>query len=132
MRIDVPQALRAIRIPTLVVQPLVENAIKHGVAPSKSGGDVEVSASIANESVLRIAVRNSGAPLHAAGPRPSGERVGVDNVRRRLIGHYGDTATLTLVTDDAGSTVAEISMPLLNHAAQPEDRDAQAVAGRLS
>ena len=92
-------------------------------------------------SILRIAVRNSGAPLHAAAPRASGERVGVDNVRRRLIGHYGDTATLTLVTDAAGSTVAEISMPLLrkdeagqgpvaDHA--ETGSDAQAVANRLS
>ncbi len=140
VRIDVPQALRAIRIPTLVLQPLVENAIKHGVAPSRTGGDVEVSAAITHGSLLRIAVRNSGAPLHAAVPRASGERVGVDNVRRRLIGHYGDTATLTLVTDAAGSTVAEISMPLLrqddrgrmaDNAADTEP-DAQHVANRLS
>ena len=111
VRIDVPQALRSIRIPTLVLQPLVENAIKHGVAPSKSGGDVEVTASIVTQSarqLLRIAVRNSGAPLRAAAPRAAGERVGVDNVRRRLIGHYGATASLSLVTDDSGSTVAEL------------------------
>ncbi len=70
VRIDVPQALRAIRIPTLVLQPLVENAIKHGVAPSRTGGDVEVSAAITRTArSLRIAVRNTGAPLHAAAPR---------------------------------------------------------------
>ena len=144
VRIDVPQALRAIRIPVLVLQPLVENAIKHGVAPSRNGGDVEVSASIVNGSIpqlLRIAVRNSGAPLHAAGPRASGERVGVDNVRRRLIGHYGPTASLTLLTDDTGSTVAELSVPLrrqgyegsplVENGAETES-DAQAVANRLS
>ena len=141
VRIDVPQALRATRIPTLVLQPLVENAIKHGVAPSRTGGDVEVSAAMSDGSTLRIAVRNSGAPLHAAAPRATGERVGVDNVRRRLIGHYGDTATLTLTTDAAGSTVAEISMPLLRQGDEgqrpledlDETRaDAQAVANRLS
>ncbi len=133
VRIDVPQSLRSIRIPTLVVQPLVENAIKHGVAPSRSGGDVEVSASLVQSEPrrLRIAVRNSGAPLHAA-TRTAGERVGVNNVRRRLTGHYGETATLTLTTDTAGSTIAELSMPLLESAAVSEDRDGQAVAGRLS
>jgi two-component system, LytTR family, sensor kinase len=143
VRIDVPHALRGIRIPTLVVQPLVENAIKHGVAPSRSGGDVEVRASITDESILRVAVRNSGAPLHAAAPRGSGERVGVDNVRRRLAGHYGEAATLTLVTDAAGSTVAEITMPALQPATAssrregdgapaPNEQDAKITASRSS
>lgn len=154
VRIDVPHALRAIRIPTLVVQPLVENAIKHGVAPSKSGGDVEVIAAIvthADGRRLRIAVRNSGAPLRAAAPRAAGERVGVNNVRRRLTGHYGATASLSLLTDEAGNTVAELSMPLLRQGfhlrqgpggqdggqapvaddAEPES-DAQAATSRIS
>jgi hypothetical protein len=111
VRIDVPHALRALRIPALVLQPLVENAIKHGVAPSKSGGDVEVTASIQGPE-LRLAVRNTGAPLHASGPRHAGEHLGVENVRRRLAGHYGDEAALALVTDAAGATVAELLMPL--------------------
>jgi len=144
VRIDVPQVLRSIRIPTLVVQPLVENAIKHGVAPSKSGGDVEVVASIVKgpaSLLLRIAVRNSGAPLRATTPRAAGERVGVDNVRRRLIGHYGATASLSLVTDDTGNTVAELSMPVFEPASVhlqgyggqvPEEHDAKIVANRLS
>jgi LytS/YehU family sensor histidine kinase len=141
VRIDVPQSLRAIRIPALVVQPLVENAIKHGVAPSRTGGDVEVIASIvdgAGQDLLRIAVRNSGAPLQVAAPRPAGERVGVDNVRRRLAGHYGDMATLTLSADALGHTVAELSMPLFEHAhlrqghgvQATDDHDAKTVARR--
>ena len=140
VRLDVPQSLRAIRIPTLVVQPLVENAIKHGVAPSKTGGDVEVSASIvhgATRDLLRIAVRNSGAPLHVAAPRSADERVGVDNVRRRLAGHYGDIATLTLSADAHGHTVAELSMPLVEHAhlrqgggEHANDHDAKTVTRR--
>jgi two-component system LytT family sensor kinase len=137
VRIDVPQSLRAVRIPTLVLQPLVENAIKHGVAPSKSGGDVEVIASI-EEGLLRLAVRNSGAPLHAAPPRYPGEHVGIDNLRRRLAGHYGADASLTLATQPAGGTVAEIVIPLLRqgYGGQAVDRDletesdAQGVAGR--
>ena len=111
VRIDVPQSLRGLRIPTLVLQPLVENAIKHGVAPSMSGGDVEVSAGVSGDS-LRLAVRNTGAPLHAALPRNAGEHVGIDNVRRRLSGHYGNHALLTLTTDDDGNTIAEMLMPI--------------------
>jgi LytS/YehU family sensor histidine kinase len=128
VRIDVPQSLRALRIPTLVLQPLVENAIKHGVAPSKAGGDVEVMAS-ANRGALTLQVRNSGAPLHAAAPRHAGEHVGVENVRRRLAGHYGDHASLTLATDASGATVAEIVLPIIDSAIE-EEPDVKAVAGR--
>jgi hypothetical protein len=137
VRIDVPQSLRALRIPTLVLQPLVENAIKHGVAPSKTGGDVEVIAAVEGRS-LTLKVRNSGAPLHAASPRHGGEHVGVENVRRRLSGHYGNDASLTLTTEQNGETVAEISLPLLRqgYGGQAVDdvaeteSNAQIVAGR--
>lgn len=128
VRIDVPQSLRALRIPTLVLQPLVENAIKHGVAPSKTGGDVEVTATLETGCGLRLAVRNTGAPLRVAGPQ-SGERVGVDNVRRRLNGHYGDRATLTLSEDADGNTVAEIVLPV-DDVIVREERHDEAVAGR--
>jgi hypothetical protein len=131
VRIDVPQALRAQRIPALVLQPLVENAIKHGVAPSSAGGDVEVIATCsgpAGDRRLRLVVRNSGSPLRDAADR-AGARVGVDNVRRRLAGYYGEAAGLTLSTEADGRTVAEIVMPESAPAAV-EDADAQAIAGR--
>jgi sensor histidine kinase YesM len=129
VRIDVPQALRRHRLPTLVLQPLVENAIKHGVAPSKSGGDVEVTAAVvANR--LQLTVRNTGAPLHGASERVSGEHVGIDNVRRRLAGHYGDAARLTLTTSPHGQTIAQIVMPLTTDATLEDTEDAQTVAGR--
>jgi len=140
VRIDVPQSLRPMRIPTLVLQPLVENAIKHGVAPSKGGGDVEVIAAMTKDghaARLKLTVRNTGAPLHPAAPRYTGDHVGVDNVRRRLAGHYGVDASLALTTDAAGNTVAEIVMPLDQPATHPrhdygEQGHADEVAGRLS
>jgi len=131
--IDVPQALRHHRIPTLVLQPLVENAIKHGVAPSKAGGDVAVTARLVADGsgeALHLAVRNTGAPLHAAGERAPGEHVGVENVRRRLAGHYGVQARLTLAAEAGGGTVAELIIPIATPAERSEDTDdAQAVAG---
>jgi signal transduction histidine kinase len=133
VRIDVPQALRTLRIPTLVLQPLVENAIKHGVAPSKSGGDVEVSAAVVDGAQLKLTVRNTGAPLHAAAPRHLEDRVGVDNVRRRLAVHYGADASLSLTAGHDGATVAQIVLPASDqHATLEDDGNAKAVAGRLS
>jgi LytS/YehU family sensor histidine kinase len=135
VRIDVPQALRGLRIPTLVLQPLVENAIKHGVAPSTTGGDVEVIARVKRGSgdprplFLQLSVRNTGAPFPGAGERAPGERVGVENVRRRLAVHYGHDAQLTLATEPAGQTIAEIVIPLPLPAIL-EETDAEAVAGR--
>jgi len=122
VRVNAPQSLRALRIPALVLQPLVENAIKHGVAPSKSGGDVEITASV-DDGVLRLTVANSGAPLQLAAPRFGGEHVGVDNVRRRLLGHYGEAAALTLTRNAGGRTVAEIRLPFFAKAAEGGRRD---------
>ncbi|MGE3491319.1 MAG: histidine kinase [Vicinamibacterales bacterium] len=137
VRIDVPQALRRLRIPALVVQPLVENAIKHGVAPSTTGGDVEVAARLDGRQLI-VTVRNTGAPLRpdagltAEVPAGAhGARVGVDNIRRRLSGHYGDRATLSLTAQPGRGTVAELVMPIDEASGMNEDdRDAQAVAGR--
>jgi two-component system LytT family sensor kinase len=130
VRIAVPQSLRAQRIPTLVLQPLVENAIKHGVAPSKSGGEVEVMAQLIHDGrILQLTVRNSGAPLHLADDPAAHEHVGVENVRRRLAIHYGDEARLTLRGDE-GRTVAEIQVPVATAVAIAGDTDdAQTIAG---
>lgn len=140
--VDVPQALRHLRIPALVVQPLVENAIKHGVAPSTTGGDVEVSARLEGHGSLErlhIVVRNTGAPLRVMDGRvdlatvasAKVDHLGVDNVRRRLAGHYGADATLTLGSEPGRGTVAELVVPLAAAAElEKDDLDAQAVAGR--
>ncbi len=131
VRIDVPEALRAASIPALVVQPLVENAIKHGVAPSAGGGDVEVFArdeAGPARRVLRITVRNTGAPL--ADERSGGGHLGLDNVQRRLAGHYGPAAALTLGRDATGATIAELRLPLGIFKTKDEHAHAEALAGR--
>jgi LytS/YehU family sensor histidine kinase len=102
-------------VPVLSVQPLVENAIKHGVAPSPEPGYVRVRvAQQPNE--LRISVENSG----TNGPGgTSGTGVGLRNVRRRLEICYGSGANLDLVIDDQKAT-AEISIPITAVAAHSE------------
>jgi signal transduction histidine kinase len=131
VRLAVPPELRAAQIPSLVVQPLVENAIKHGVAPSIHGGEVEIVARREPGARLRITVRNTGAPLTL--PDRAGEHLGLDNVERRLSGHYGTSAVLTLSADPRRGTVAEIELPLREAAAQDEashDQTAARTAGR--
>jgi hypothetical protein len=113
VRVDVPEDVRGCSIPSLVVQPLVENAIKHGVSRSTAGGVVEITAALCGPSAsqLRVTVRNSGAPLAAVPEWAQPEHLGVDNVRRRLNGYFADAATLTLGVDGEGFTVAEITIP---------------------
>ena len=135
VRIDVPQALRHLRIPALVVQPLVENAIKHGVAPSTTGGDVEVTARIegaGGAERLRVSVRNTGAPLQpGCAARCQANRSASTTSGGGWPGHYGDGATLTLATEPGRGTIAELVMPLAEVARMDkDDHDAHAVAGR--
>jgi two-component system LytT family sensor kinase len=128
--VDVPADLRRLAIPSLVVQPLVENAIKHGIAPSTDGGDVQIVAardSSAGRPGLRITVRNTGQGLAAV--NRSGDHVGLDNVARRLAGHYGGAAQLTLSTGDRGATVAELRLPI-SETPTPKEMHGEAVADR--
>ncbi len=123
VRIDLPAELRAVQIPALVVQPLVENAIKHGVAPSVHGGEVEIVATREPGARLHVSVRNTGAPL--AFPDRGGDHVGLDNVERRLAGHYGTSAWLKRTASAVHGTVAEIELPLREVAVQDERADGQ-------
>jgi hypothetical protein len=108
--IDIPSALADLPIPALIIQPLVENAIKHGIAPARQGGRVCVSAVLegADNDSLRVIVRNSGAPLR----RRHGHGIGLDNVERRLRCYYGELASVSLAQDPTGDTVAELVLPV--------------------
>lgn len=104
--ISVPAEAHSIRIPMLSLQPLVENAVRHGVAPCDHGGEVRVEVRLA-EGVCRIEVRDSGSGP-GSGDHSAG--VGLENVRRRLALHFGDAFRLDLRRED-GWTVASFSVP---------------------
>ena len=96
--------------PTLLLQPLVENAVKHGLEPHVEGGRLGVSAA-RERTQLVLTVRDTGAGL---GATPSdGTRFGLMQVRQRLATLYGASATLTLsaAADDAGGTLATVRIP---------------------
>ena len=111
--IDIPPGLEGAVIPSLIVQPLVENAIKHGIARARAGGMVSVSARVDTSSptpVLRIIVCNTGGILTGREPWDEGG-VGLSNVERRLDCYYGDQARLTLTSGTSGMTTAELRLP---------------------
>ena len=110
VEIDVDESLLDIPIPALSVEPLVENAIRHGIAPSAEPGYVRIHGAIEGGQ-MRIMVENSSAGDAADSP---GAGVGLDNLRRRLEICYGSAAGLRLAIN-AGMTSAELSIPAAAH-----------------
>jgi hypothetical protein len=110
VEVDVPQALHGVEIPSLLVQPLVENAIKHGIAGARDGGVVQLTARVPSGTspVLHVQVRNTGAPI---GEHPTAG-VGLRTVRERLASYYGDAASFRIRGTADGATVAEITLPI--------------------
>jgi hypothetical protein len=111
-RLDLAPELAAWPVPPLLLQPLVENAIKHGLEPHVGGGRVEVGARRSGGMVV-LEVRDTGAGI-AAEPQRDGSRFGLDQVRRRLATVYGAAASLELgaATDGHGGTLATIRIPV--------------------
>jgi sensor histidine kinase YesM len=109
--VDVPRELMETPVPNLVLQPLVENAIVHGVGPRPGPGRVAVQAMKLGD-VLLLRVIDDGIGLQASGGARSGHGIGVGNTRARLAAIYNDTATLTLKPSEWGGCVAEVRLPL--------------------
>lgn len=118
VKIEVPTDLRNLRIPPLIVQPLVENAIKHGIAPSKSGGDLILSAWLKKSTVhpgeeLCISIRDTGVGVSDAAFEKSRLRgVGLANVERRLECFFGEAAALDFHSEPGSGTTVEIRIPI--------------------
>jgi two-component system LytT family sensor kinase len=115
--IDVPRRLRHIRVPPFVVQPLVENAVKHGIAPTRLGGEVSVRATIdesgSSGRQLAILIRDTGAGASAAALARGRETgVGLKNVERRLACQYGGAASLSIQSEPGAGTLAEVRLPV--------------------
>ena len=102
-----PDALD-VRMPSMLLQPLLENAYKHGVERNTAPVHICVSASRTGDS-LRMEVHNTGSNLAAPSLQEGG--VGLNNCRERLRLLYGDAATLTVVDDPAGGVRASVTLP---------------------
>src|SRR5204863_4763958 len=93
-------------VPPLLLQPLVENAIKHGVAARLEGGTVRLGAMVVDES-LRLSVENE---VDEDAPKPPGEGMGLQNVRRRLDAVSARDARLDTYREDGRFRVT-LSLP---------------------
>jgi signal transduction histidine kinase len=111
--LDLPQELRECPVPALLLQPLAENAIQHGLEPKVAGGRIELRAR-ADGGRLLLSVRDTGVGLGASARAGSG--FGCAQVRERLATLYGDAASLAIepASDAAGGTLATIALPMVS------------------
>jgi two-component system LytT family sensor kinase len=124
--IDVPARLRRIRVPPLVLQPVVENAVKHGIAHKQIGGEVTVRARIDRgldePRCLSLVVHDTGAGTTPEALRQGRESgVGLRNVERRLDCQYGRSASLSVHTTPGEGTRVEIRVPVEVRVTEPRD-----------
>jgi two-component system LytT family sensor kinase len=113
--IDVPAELRHARIPPLLLQPLVENAVKHGIAPMRNGGCVTVRAARDamlddDAGFLRLYVVDTGAG-RSAEPDRARDGVGLSNIEERLRHYFGAAAAMSIRETIGGGTTVEVCVP---------------------
>lgn len=106
-KINVPDSLLDYRIPPLLIQPLVENSIKHGLEPKIGGGEILIRAEIA-ENVVKITIADSGIGTNES---IIGNGIGLDNIRKRLRMFYNENGRLILEENKPSGVRAIIEIP---------------------
>jgi len=109
VQIAVDSQVENARVPSLILQPIVENAIRHGIGRNPRGGKLTIRASQLDES-LRLMVEDSGAGT--AGPLRFDEHIGLSNTRARLWQLYGDDHGFEIVQTRFGGALVIIDLPL--------------------
>jgi len=109
VKVEVPSELLHSQVPSLILQPIVENAIKHGIAKRAQGGEIRVSAARSN-GMLTLTVYNDGPGL-VAGRENGRTGIGISNTRTRLQSLYGETFELSLQNHGPHGVEASVSVP---------------------
>ena len=107
--VDVPPVLHGAQVPTLALQPLVENAVRHGIASRSLGGTVSVKAWRDNGSLL-VDIQDTGPGIAPDGDKGR-EGLGMTNTRDRLRQLYGSAAGITLFNAPSGGAVCRFWLP---------------------
>ena len=140
--IDVPSLLRGCSVPALLLQPLVENAVKHGIQQSSKGGVIKISAEVntenaanpeaaSNHHALLLTIHNSGS---GSKPAKNGETygtgIGLSNIRKRLHLHYGTAASLQMHQTTENETVVKIELPISEEEILVEETFSHSTSGQ--
>jgi len=117
VRWEVDEAVQSALVPSLILQPLIENAIKYAITPSETGGTIRIGAAAkGGRLILEVGDDGPGANLEA-GRLVETSGVGVQNIRQRLGAIYGESCTFMLENVQPHGLLARISIPLeMSHA----------------
>ncbi len=119
VKIDVPTGLRSASFPPMMLQSLVENAIKHGLEPSSEAASLSVHAEV-NDGALRVSVTDTGVGFDANNRATRGTGLGLANIRERLELLYGTSGRLEIEANQPRGTRATLTLPYVAMAARAE------------
>jgi sensor histidine kinase YesM len=109
---DVSSTSEDLLVPTFVIQPIVENAIRYAIAPRREGGQLEIAAHVVGEK-LHITIADDGPGFHAGSERDgrNGWGIGLANTRARLEQLFGDQHRFVVADRTGGGAMVEIEIP---------------------
>lgn len=107
---EIDPAALGVLVPTFVLQPLAENAVRHGIEPRRAPGTLTIRADREGDN-LRLVVADDGVGLKAAATATSRRGIGISNTEQRLRALHGDAGRLELVAPEAGGVEVRIVLP---------------------
>lgn len=110
IKYNIPDETLNKKLPVFIIQPLVENAIRHGIEPVSDSGAIKISSFLKHQKLL-INIEDDGAGYNK---RNESNGIGLANIRERLKNHFGDNYSLQIEKREPRGTVIEIELPLLN------------------
>ena len=100
-------------IPPLLIQPMVENAIQHGIEPAVEGGDVSIMVSCGgNELLIQVIDTGIGLEAHSSSTLTNHSGIGLSNVRHRLQAIYAGRATMSIVENEPSGVIVKLALPM--------------------
>ena len=113
VEIQIAESAKSRLVPSMILQPLVENALKHAIGVSESGGHIRILASEVDSGALQLRVEDSGpeANHRQSHQRPPGASVGLENTKARLHAFYGDRARVQIEQAEIGGYSVLVEMP---------------------
>lgn len=107
---EIDPAALGVLVPTFVLQPLAENAVRHGIEPRRAPGTLTIRADRVGDT-LRLTVADDGVGLKAAAAGTSRRGIGISNTEQRLRALHGDAGLLDIVAPESGGVQVQIVLP---------------------
>jgi len=130
---EIAEETLAVMVPSMLLQPLIENSIKHGLEPRISGGTVTLRSRILSDGRLLLEVEDDGIGMeteHEGAVGSKGGGIGMRNVRERLEVMYGSSAEAEIVSRPGRGTMVTLVLPVMESGAAPWGQFGEALQAR--